>query len=368
MYDEETGLTFPIFQRDLTDTFGDPRSAQFKNDYLTFVDLSELQAQMGHISGLREENGFGFTACWVMEKPLVKAFKNLIAANLIQKIKTFDGCVCVRPMKTNANVMSVHSWGMAIDLNASTNPCSGSFQTDWTPPFVKCFTDAGFEWGGLWSGTYDTMHFQLPWIRDWQVQSARTPWPTPQPWGGVATPTAAPTQETTLAKARMAIFKKAASTYVWPSEVIQALAADLGPDWMTWVLMGIDSRESRFGILLDKHMLGDNGHGHGEMQIDDRSHPAFCNGDGWKDLAQSLEYVHHNVIVPSYNYLTDYFDLFDSDYEKLFWGGIAGYNCGEGNVRKALEAGDDVDARTTGSDYSKDVHKRARQLRASIEG
>jgi hypothetical protein len=54
--------------------------------------------------------------------------------------------------------MSLHSWGLAIDVNAFEN---GLNQTPkLSAGFVKCFTDAGFDWGGTWQRK-DGMHFQL---------------------------------------------------------------------------------------------------------------------------------------------------------------------------------------------------------------
>ena len=54
--------------------------------------------------------------------------------------------------------MSLHSWGIAIDLNAFENGLNMAPKL--SPGFVKCFTDAGFEWGGNWQRK-DGMHFQL---------------------------------------------------------------------------------------------------------------------------------------------------------------------------------------------------------------
>jgi hypothetical protein len=89
--------------------------------------------------------------------PLSIAFKNLIDRGFVGELKTFDGCFNIRK-KRGLNSMSLHSWGIAIDVNAFEN------QLNQTPKlsvgFVKCFTDAGFEWGGLWTRK-DGMHFQL---------------------------------------------------------------------------------------------------------------------------------------------------------------------------------------------------------------
>jgi len=173
-------------------------------------------------------------------------------------------------------------------------------------------------------------------------------------------------EEIPLAKDRLPIFQAAADAYQWPPELAQALEAELGPQWLTWVLAAIDSRESRFSLLLDEDGLGDAGHGHGELQIDDRSHGPFCASGQWQDLAASLEYVRQNVILPSYNYLADRFEYFGADYAQLFWGAVAAYNCGAGNVAKAVAAGHDPDARTTGGDYSSDVRARAASLREAL--
>lgn len=174
-------------------------------------------------------------------------------------------------------------------------------------------------------------------------------------------------------KERLPIFKTAADKYSWPDELKAVMVPSLGPDWAEWVLAGINARESRFGALLDANGLGDGGHGHGEMQIDDRSHPAFCASGKWKDLSASLEYVHANVIVPAFNTIGNYGEYFDDgkgaiDYAKLFWAAIAAYNCGVGNVLKALAAGDDPDSRTTGRNFSADVNATATALYATFAG
>ena len=92
-----------------------------------------------------------------MVKPLEQAFKNLIQRNYVNELKTWDGCFNIRKKRGLAS-MSLHSWAIAIDVNAFEN---GLNQTPkLSKEFVKCFTDAGFDWGGTWTRK-DGMHFQL---------------------------------------------------------------------------------------------------------------------------------------------------------------------------------------------------------------
>lgn len=90
-------------------------------------------------------------------EPLSKAFRNLISTGHVSELKTWDGCFNVRK-KRGGSTMSLHSWGVAVDVNAFSN-CFGCHPT-LSPGFVKCFTDVGFDWGGVWSKP-DGMHFQL---------------------------------------------------------------------------------------------------------------------------------------------------------------------------------------------------------------
>lgn len=90
-------------------------------------------------------------------KPLEQAFKNLIERDFVKELKTWDGCFNIRKKRGLAS-MSLHSWGIAIDVNAAWN---GLGKTPvLSAGFVKCFTDAGFDWGGTWTRK-DGMHFQL---------------------------------------------------------------------------------------------------------------------------------------------------------------------------------------------------------------
>lgn len=90
-------------------------------------------------------------------KPLTIAFGNIIVRGLIDQVKTWDGCFQIRRTR-NGDSASLHSWGLAIDINAAWNGL-GKVPT-MSKELVACFTDAGFDWGGVWKNP-DGMHFQL---------------------------------------------------------------------------------------------------------------------------------------------------------------------------------------------------------------
>lgn len=90
-------------------------------------------------------------------EPLKKAFKALIDTGHVKELKTWDGCFNIRK-KRGLSSMSLHSWAIAIDVNAFENGLNQVPKL--SAGFVKCFTDNGFEWGGTWTRK-DGMHFQL---------------------------------------------------------------------------------------------------------------------------------------------------------------------------------------------------------------
>lgn len=90
-------------------------------------------------------------------KPLEQAFRNLIDRGFVDELKTWDGCFNIRK-KRGLSSWSLHSWAICVDLNAFENGLN--MVPKLSKGFVKCFTDAGFDWGGTWQRK-DGMHFQL---------------------------------------------------------------------------------------------------------------------------------------------------------------------------------------------------------------
>jgi hypothetical protein len=144
------------------------------------------------------------------------------------------------------------------------------------------------------------------------------------------------------------------------------------PDW----LAGIAYRET--GGLINKYgnvgtkpeimhtiMRGDfskrtgekeaSFHGYGYWQIDIGSFPEFVKSGDWKDpLKCCIKAI--DVLEGKRLYLESKLPkLGGEDLQRAI---TAAYNCGEGNVTKVLLAGQDVDTRTTGHNYSAEVWQR----------
>jgi hypothetical protein len=92
-----------------------------------------------------------------MIAPLSAAFKMLITTGCVAELKTWDGCFNIRK-KRGLSSMSLHSWAIAIDVNAFENGLNQKPKL--SNLFVSCFTTNGFDWGGYWKRK-DGMHFQL---------------------------------------------------------------------------------------------------------------------------------------------------------------------------------------------------------------
>ncbi len=142
------------------------------------------------------------------------------------------------------------------------------------------------------------------------------------------------------------------------------------------VLGGLGSRESRWGLALQPAGAGGTGDfaergfparfrqdalppdgggfGRGLMQIDFDAHELARTGN-WQDPQQNILY--------GCKVLADCLSFFRRKQslqgKPLLRAALAAYNCGPGNVLKAIRNGLDVDFYTAHRDYSKDVLNRA---------
>lgn len=100
-------------------------------------------------------------------KPLEAAFKALIATGCVNELKTWDGCFNIRKKRGLAS-MSLHSWAIAIDMNAFSNPLGLTREQiiskgliPFSEKFLDCFRKNGFVCGADWKRRPDFMHVEL---------------------------------------------------------------------------------------------------------------------------------------------------------------------------------------------------------------
>jgi len=127
---------------------GDPRTNEAKYMVLWNVPVNLLQGKIPKRIYCNKR----------MIEPLTKAFSDIISKGLVDELTSWDGCFNVRPIRGYNSVWSLHSWGIAIDINAKANRLGTKGNI--SSALVKCFTDNGFDWGGVWTRP-DPMHFQL---------------------------------------------------------------------------------------------------------------------------------------------------------------------------------------------------------------
>lgn len=157
---------------------------------------------------------------------------------------------------------------------------------------------------------------------------------------------AAAVTESRISRWRSSI-ESAASSHSLPSSVVAAI--------ISRETAGLD----QFCAPPPTGKLGDNGNGHGPMQIDKRSFPEWCADwsagklsidDGIKKgcevLAGKLRAL--GVLLP------------EMPVDQRLRGAVAAYNTGEGNVKKLYHEGKDIDETTTSANYSSDVMERAK--------
>jgi hypothetical protein len=103
---------------------------------------------------------FGRVTCHRLMIPQLRgALADVAAAGLASSLRTYNGCYVPRFIESNPeHAISLHTWGIAIDLDASTN--SRGTKGDMDPKVVDIFKRWGFRWGGDWDYT-DPMHFEL---------------------------------------------------------------------------------------------------------------------------------------------------------------------------------------------------------------
>ncbi len=92
--------------------------------------------------------------------PLRRALRRLERRGLSSVVDRADYAGCFAPRRIpGSGALSLHAWGLAIDINAAANPRLGDSRQD--RRLVRVMEEAGFTWGGRWPTVPDPMHFEL---------------------------------------------------------------------------------------------------------------------------------------------------------------------------------------------------------------
>lgn len=90
-------------------------------------------------------------------EPLTLALEAV--AGSIYRVRTI-GCFAPRGKRGNPSSLSLHSYGIAVDVNSDANPMRSPIVTDMPIGWVEKWEAIGWTWGGRWR-TPDPMHFQF---------------------------------------------------------------------------------------------------------------------------------------------------------------------------------------------------------------
>jgi hypothetical protein len=92
--------------------------------------------------------------------PLRAALGSLERRGLGRLVDPADYAGCYAPRRIQpSGSLSLHAWGLAVDLNATANPFGGRSRQD--RRLVRAMERQGFTWGGDWPTRPDPMHFEL---------------------------------------------------------------------------------------------------------------------------------------------------------------------------------------------------------------
>ena len=143
-----TRVPIPGSYSELYNYYGDPSDSNFQHDYIVTAHHEAGGAQVPmqvHVA---------------IAERLHQVYVDLNSTGLVKLIKEFDGAYVVRNKRLpGSTTKSLHSWGLAIDLNASQYP-QGSLKR-WPDAFAAIWIKHGFVMGQDFHGIPDAMHIQF---------------------------------------------------------------------------------------------------------------------------------------------------------------------------------------------------------------
>jgi hypothetical protein len=130
--------------------YGDPRDAGFEQKWLVIWEIKDQFPWFPKISICIHKH---------FRPMLEAALTELLVMNLHVEIKSVQESFKVRMITGSTGVLSVHSWGVALDMNAEQNPLGSS--GTWSPAFLEVMRKHKICCGQDWEGRKDPMHFAM---------------------------------------------------------------------------------------------------------------------------------------------------------------------------------------------------------------
>jgi hypothetical protein len=147
----------PARQAELKARFGEPAvRLPYGDDWVT-LDRGFLRRSIV----TRPVPVLGSVTCHREMVPALRAaLRELDRRGLARLVDPGDYAGCYAPRRIRpGGSLSLHAWGLAVDLNASANPFGGRSRQD--PRLVSIMERHGFTWGGDFPTTPDPMHFEF---------------------------------------------------------------------------------------------------------------------------------------------------------------------------------------------------------------
>ena len=106
-----------------------------------------------------------FSNVWNAAQTNAKLHKGMTTRQILQSFggDIFSGAFNIRYVRgyEAEQVLSPHSWGIAVDLDASHNPMGAPLCTSFPSWYITAWKSADFIWGGDFTNRPDPMHMEV---------------------------------------------------------------------------------------------------------------------------------------------------------------------------------------------------------------
>lgn len=156
--------TRPNGSQELRTVFGDPMP--FVNDKPTWESqaLTTQQLTTPLIYAYAQDQSITrVRAHRLLADHLAATLQACVSKGVPRERMKYGGCYVWRAKRTATGQLSLHTWGVAVDLEPAENPLGEPWVDDGKrldARIIATFKDMGWFWGGEFQGTKDPQHFQ----------------------------------------------------------------------------------------------------------------------------------------------------------------------------------------------------------------